>query len=323
MRQYRELALNVMANGMDLPDRTGTGILALFGQQMRFDLNEGFPLVTLKQTNWRAAFIEMLWMIQGHSNVHWLWRHGVHIWDEWADRSGDLGPVYGKQWRNCDGVDQLQDLITGLRDKPFSRRHIIDSWNVRHLPVEGSSHAENVAWGRMALPPCHCLVQFHVGILSLGDRLREARKRDVGDFSTESCEQRGWTKETWERGTEVHYYLDTLGIPRKSLTCQLYQRSADVFLGVPFNIAGYALLTNMLAKHLGYQVGEFIWDGGNVHIYKNHMIQVGDMVLRKPRPLPVLKLEYADDVPLWEVEVSDITVEGYDPHPYIRGEVSV
>lgn len=278
MHQYLNLVSEILNRGQKSPDRTGTGTYSVFGHQMRFDLNEGFPLVTTKKTFWKGAFVEMLWMLRGDTNIGWLHEHGVHIWDEWATPEGELGPIYGSQWRqwnveNGRPNDQLRDLIDGLKNRPHSRRHIMSAWNVWSLPDERYDPQTNVNEGLMALAPCHCLVQFYV---------RDGK-----------------------------------------LSCQLYQRSADVFLGVPFNIAGYTLLTYLLAHHLGYGVGEFIWTGGDCHLYLNHTEQARELLTRTPRPLPHLSMSHAADAPLWEVEPADLEILAYHPHPTIKAPVSV
>lgn len=278
MRQYQRLTRSILHHGYDVPDRTGTGTRALFGTTMRFNLNSGFPLVTSKRTYWKGAFIEMLWMLRGDTNIAWLNAHGVHIWDEWADANGDLGPIYGAQWRDWKGPlgvnDQLTELVHNLKHDPHSRRHVMSAWNVADLPYPKSSPQRNVDVGQMALAPCHCLVQFHVDA-------------------------------------------------ENALHCQLYQRSADVFLGVPFNVAGYALLTHLLAHHLGYGVGNLNWIGGDTHLYQNHIAQAEEMVSRTCRALPELKLGHAPETPLWEIDPRSIFVVDYACHPAITAEVSV
>jgi len=274
MRQYQHLIRRILNHGHQKPDRTGTGTLSVFGHQMHFNLADGFPLVTSKRTFWRGAFVEMLWFLRGDTNIKWLHQHGVHIWDEWAEESGDLGPIYGAQWRDAEGeFDQLATLIHGLRANPSSRRHIIDAWNVETLPFAHLSPQENVRQQRMALAPCHALVQF-----------------DVTDGR---------------------------------LSCQVYQRSADVFLGVPFNVAGYALLTHLLAYHCGYEPGELVWTGGDCHLYLNHFQQAQQMMERQPRELPSLLMLHEPERPLWQIEPDEVVIDGYDPHPAIKGEVSV
>jgi len=264
MQQYLDLMALVLESGVCKADRTGTGTRSVFGHQMRFDLAAGFPLVTTKKLHLKSIVHELLWLLSGSTNVAYLKANGVRIWDEWADEAGELGPVYGRQWRSwpaSDGrhIDQMAKLVEGLKSNPSSRRHIISAWNVADID-------------QMALPPCHCLCQFHVadGVLS----------------------------------------------------CQLYQRSADIFLGVPFNIASYALLTHMLAQVCGYRAGEFIHTFGDAHIYNNHIEQAKLQLSRTPRPLPELKLS-PDVGCLFDFTFDDIAFEGYDPHPAIRGEISV
>jgi thymidylate synthase len=264
MKQYLDLCRRVLDHGVDRPDRTGTGTRAVFGWQMRFDLEEGFPLLTTKKLNVRAIVHELLWFLRGETNVRPLQEAGVHIWDAWADADGELGPVYGKQWRawtGADGgpIDQLGGVIRRIREEPWSRRLVVCSWNVAELD-------------RMALPPCHCLFQFHAAA--------------------------------------------------GRLSCQLYQRSADVFLGVPFNIASYGLLTHLVAQACGLRPGEFVHTLGDAHLYANHIRQVELQLTREPRPLPRLRLNPAvSDV--FAFTYDDIAVEGYDPHPHIRGDIAV
>jgi thymidylate synthase len=264
VRQYLDLVQRVLDEGTTKSDRTGTGTLSVFGHQMRFDLAAGFPLVTTKRVHLRSVIVELLWFLRGDTNVTWLHEHGVTIWDEWADASGDLGPIYGYQWRSWptpDGqhVDQLADVVEQIRTDPDSRRHIVSAWNVADLP-------------RMALPPCHTIFQFHVAA--------------------------------------------------GRLSCQLYQRSADVFLGVPFNIASYALLTQLVAQVTGLQPGEFIHTLGDAHLYLNHLDQAREQLARTPRPLPELWIDPACRR-LDDVDVDAIKVTGYDPHPAIRAPIAV
>lgn len=264
MRQYLELLRQVYEHGTDKADRTGTGTRSLFGHQMRFDLAAGFPLVTTKKVHMKSIVVELLWFLRGDTNIGYLHQHGVSIWDEWADASGDLGPVYGAQWRSwptADGrhVDQIAEVVSQLKNTPDSRRIIVSAWNVGELE-------------HMALPPCHALFQFYVA---------DGR-----------------------------------------LSCQLYQRSADLFLGVPFNIASYALLTLLLAQVCGYTPGEFIWTGGDCHIYSNHSEQVSTQLAREPRALPRVVLN-PDVRDLFAFTPDDIRLEDYDPHPLIRAPVAV
>ncbi len=264
MRQYLDLLARVRKSGTRKGDRTKTGTLAIFGHQMRFDLEADFPLVTTKKLHVKSIIHELLWFLQGSTNVRYLNEHGVRIWDEWADESGELGPVYGRQWRSWpapDGrqIDQIANVVEGLKRDPDSRRHIVSAWNVGELD-------------RMALSPCHCLFQFYVG---------DGR-----------------------------------------LSCQLYQRSADVFLGVPFNIASYALLTLMMAQVTGLAPGEFIHTFGDAHLYLNHLDQADEQLKRSPRPLP--RMEINPDIrSLFDFAYEDFRLVGYDPHPAISAKVAV
>jgi len=264
MRPYLDLMQRVLDTGLDRPDRTGTGTRAVFGHQMRFDLGEGFPLVTTKRLHIKSIVYELLWFLRGDTNIGWLNEHGVSIWNEWADEAGSLGPVYGHQWRSWptpDGgyIDQITELVRGLRDNPYSRRHIVSAWNVGELD-------------KMALAPCHILFQFWVG---------DGR-----------------------------------------LSCHLYQRSADIFLGVPFNIASYALLTHMVAEQTGYTPGEFIWSGGDCHLYSNHFEQARTQLDRDPYPPPRLVFKRRPDS-LFEYTFEDIALEDYQHHPHIAAPVAV
>ncbi|HEY7752665.1 MAG TPA: thymidylate synthase [Steroidobacteraceae bacterium] len=264
MRQYLDLMRQVRAHGVRKADRTGTGTLSVFGHQMRFDLAAGFPLVTTKRVHVKSVIAELLWFLRGDTNVEWLHGQGVTIWDEWADANGDLGPVYGRQWRawrTADGreVDQIARVLDQLRRDPDSRRIIVSAWNVGEL-------------GKMALAPCHAFFQFYVA---------EGR-----------------------------------------LSCQVYQRSCDLFLGVPFNVASYALLTHILAQQADLAVGELVWTGGDCHLYLNHLAQADEQLSREPRPLPRLALlRRPDDVAGYEV--ADFQVVGYEPHAAIRAPVAV
>lgn len=264
MRQYLDLLQHVLDNGIDRPDRTGTGSRSVFGYQMRFDLGAGFPLLTTKKLHLKSIIYELLWFLRGETNVRWLQERGVRIWNEWADENGDLGPVYGSQWRSWpDGrggtIDQIENVIASIKTRPDSRRHIVTAWN----PAEIED---------MALPPCHCLFQFYVA--------------------------------------------------DGKLSCQLYQRSADIFLGVPFNIASYALLTHMMAQVTGLGVGDFVHTLGDAHIYHNHFDQVREQLSRDTRPLPRLTIN-PDKREIFDFQFEDFMITGYDPHPTIKAEIAV
>ncbi len=277
MRNYLELLGHVREHGHRRGDRTGTGTLSVFGHQLRFPLAAGFPAVTTKKLHFKAIIHELLWFLRGDTNTAYLNEHGVRIWDEWANEDGELGPIYGAQWRSWptpDGtsIDQISELLTGLRDRPYSRRHIISAWNPALLPDESIDPQANVAQGRMALAPCHTLFQFYIA---------DGR-----------------------------------------LSCQLYQRSADLFLGVPFNIASYALLTHMLAQVLDLQVGDYIHTFGDVHVYLNHLQQVDQQLQREPRPLARLRLN-PDIRNLDEFSGDDIQIDGYQSHPPIKAPIAI
>lgn len=262
--QYETLLEHVYKNGVDKNDRTGVGTRSVFGYQMRFNLSEGFPLVTTKKLHIRSIVHELLWFLSGSSNIKYLHDNGVTIWDEWADENGDLGPVYGVQWRSWpapDGhrIDQITNLVEGIRRNPDSRRHLVVAWN----PAEVD---------KMALPPCHCLFQFYVA--------------------------------------------------QGRLSCQLYQRSCDIFLGVPFNIASYALLTHMIAQQCDLEPGDFVWTGGDCHIYKNHFEQVELQLSREPRAYPRLVIGRRP-ASIFDYKFEDFTIEGYDPWPHIKAPIAV
>lgn len=274
MQQYHDLLQHVLENGTDKGDRTGTGTRSVFGYQMRFDLSEGFPMVTTKKLHLKSIIYELLWFLNGDTNVKYLQDNGVRIWNEWADENGDLGPVYGHQWRNWNSeeIDQIKEMIETLKKNPNSRRMLVSAWNPSVMPNTSVSFSENVANGKAALPPCHAFFQFYVA--------------------------------------------------DGKLSCQLYQRSADVFLGVPFNIASYALLTMMMAQVCGYEAGDFIHTFGDVHIYNNHFEQVKLQLSREPKALPQMKInpEVKD---IFNFKFEDFTLEGYDPHPHIKAAVAI
>jgi thymidylate synthase len=274
MKQYLDLVQHVMDNGCQKGDRTGTGTKSIFGHQMRFDLSEGFPMVTTKKLHFKSIVYELLWFLKGDTNIKYLQENGVKIWDAWADANGDLGPVYGHQWRNWNSeeIDQISDLITELKTNPNSRRMLVSAWNPSVLPDTTKSFEENVANNKAALPPCHAFFQFYVA--------------------------------------------------DGKLSCQLYQRSADIFLGVPFNIASYALLTMMIAQVCDLEVGEFIHTFGDAHIYNNHIEQLQLQLSREPKSLPkmILNPEIKD---IFKFEFDDFKLEGYEPHALIKGNVAV
>lgn len=264
MRQYEDFMRHVYENGVTKTDRTGTGTRSVFGHQMRFDLQAGFPLITTKKLHTKSIFIELLWFLRGDNNVRWLQERGVSIWNEWADANGDLGPVYGVQWRSWptpDGqhIDQISQVVQQIRSNPDSRRLIVSAWNVADI-------------ANMALPPCHAFFQFYVA--------------------------------------------------EGKLSCQLYQRSADIFLGVPFNIASYALLTHMVAQQCDLEVGDFIWTGGDCHLYSNHFDQVETQLTREPYPYPKLRILRKPDS-LFDYEYEDFVIEDYQAHPHIKAPVAV
>jgi thymidylate synthase len=274
MQQYHDLLKHILKNGAQKGDRTGTGTISCFGYQMRFDLSEGFPMVTTKKLHLKSIIHELLWFIKGDTNIKYLQENGVKIWDAWADENGDLGPVYGHQWRNwnSDDIDQLQDVINTLKTNPNSRRIIVSAWNPSVMPDTSVSFSENVANGKAALPPCHAFFQFYVS--------------------------------------------------EGKLSCQLYQRSADTFLGVPFNIASYALFTMMVAQVCGLKAGEFIHTFGDVHLYNNHLEQAELQLSREPRKLPKMKIN-PEVMDITAFTFEDFELLNYDPHPHIKGAVSV
>lgn len=264
MQAYLDLLTHIKENGTFKSDRTGTGTTSVFGYQMRFNLEEGFPLVTTKKTHLKSIIYELLWFLKGETNIGYLTENSVRIWDEWADENGDLGPVYGKQWRSWEGangvvIDQIKEAVHTLKTNPDSRRIIVSAWNVADLP-------------KMALMPCHAFFQFYVA--------------------------------------------------NGKLSCQLYQRSADVFLGVPFNIASYALLTMMMAQVCDLGLGDFVWTGGDTHLYSNHMEQVELQLTRTPRTLPTMKIN-PNVKDILDFQYEDFTLEGYDPYPGIKAPVAV
>ncbi len=277
MKQYLDLMRHVKENGVQKGDRTGTGTISVFGYQMRFDLSKGFPLVTTKKCHLKSIIHELLWFLKGETNTQYLVDNGVRIWNEWADEKGDLGPVYGYQWRNWpapDGrhIDQIAEIIDLLKTKPNSRRIIVSAWNAADLPDESISPQENVAQGRMALAPCHAFFQFYVA--------------------------------------------------DGKLSCQLYQRSADIFLGVPFNIASYALLTMMIAQVTDLQPGDFVHTLGDAHLYNNHLEQVDEQLAREPYDLPTIKMN-SEVKNIFDFTYEDFELLNYEAHPHIKAPISI
>ena len=274
MKQYLDLLQHINTKGVEKTDRTGTGTKSVFGYQMRFDLSKGFPLLTTKKIHLKSLIHELLWFIKGSTNIEYLQENGVKIWNEWADKKGDLGPVYGHQWRNwnSEGIDQIQGVIDTLKSNPNSRRMMVSAWNPSVLPDTSLSFAENVKNNKAALPPCHAFFQFYVA--------------------------------------------------ENKLSCQLYQRSADVFLGVPFNIGSYALLTMMVAQVCDYQAGDFIHTFGDVHVYSNHKEQIQEQLTRSPKPLPIMKLN-RNIKNIFDFTYEDFELLNYNPHPLIKGKVAI
>lgn len=274
MRQYHELLRHVLEHGQAKSDRTGTGTLSVFGYQMRFNLEDGFPLVTTKKIHLKSVIYELLWFLKGDTNIGYLQENGVRIWNEWANEDGDLGPVYGRQWRNWnnEGLDQITEVIQTIKNNPDSRRMLVAAWNPSVLPDTSVAFAENVANGKAALPPCHAFFQFYVA--------------------------------------------------DGKLSCQLYQRSADIFLGVPFNIASYALLTLMIAQVCELKPGEFIHTFGDAHIYNNHLEQINLQLSREPHPLPQMELN-PEIKNIFDFDFDDFKLLNYNPHPHIPGKVAV
>src|SRR5690554_5596681 len=274
MKQYQDLLKHVYENGTEKSDRTGTGTKSVFGYQMRFDLSEGFPMVTTKKLHLKSIIHELLWFLNGDTNIKYLQENGVRIWNAWADENGDLGPVYGHQWRNWndEDIDQIADIVRTLKNNPDSRRMLVTAWNPSVMPDTSVSFSENVANGKAALPPCHAFFQFYVA--------------------------------------------------DGKLSCQLYQRSADIFLGVPFNIASYALLTMMMAQVCDLQLGDFIWSGGDCHLYSNHMEQVEEQLNREPLPLPTMRIN-PQVKSIFDFTFADFELCDYQAHPHIKAQVAV
>lgn len=341
MKQYHDYLKYILENGIKKDDRTGTGTISVFGYQMRFDLSKGFPLVTTKKLHFKSIAYELLWFLSGDTNVKFLNDNGVKIWDQWAYKEdyiiklifddperpvfvqkkskGDLGPIYSRQWTAWrtpygDMINQIENVINQIKNNPDSRRLIVSSWNVEDLPDESLTPQENVKMEKMALAPCHVMFQFYTTELSLEERY------SLYHNSLLTKEER------FNNMNENKYYshneLDNLKISKRKLSCMLTQRSADSFLGVPYNIASYALLTHMIAQQCGLEVGEFIWSGGDCHIYLNHLEQVKEQLSRTPYDLPKLKINRKPDT-IFNYKYEDFEIMNYQAHAHIKGVVAV
>lgn len=352
MKQYLDTLKTILEKGRSKEDRTGTGTTSYFGTQMRFDLNDGFPLVTTKKVHLKSIIHELLWILSGNTNIEYLQNNGVSIWNEWATDTGELGPVYGHQLRSWPGevlyinneqviqkvsnkeeiivntclgdynspgkieqksIDQIQILMDNLCKDPFSRRHVISMWNPAVLPDVSISPKENAINGKQALPPCHLLFQMYCDEATIWER---ATMGGDAQFNGKYNNLRGQNKEF------IHAEFDKENIPRLRLSCQLYMRSMDFFLGTPFNIASYALLNHMVAQQLGYAVGDFILSGGDCHIYNNHIEQVKLQLTREPYPLPKLVIKRKPDS-IFDYKFEDFEIVNYQSHPHIAGKVAV
>lgn len=327
MKQYLDYLRDIQENGVQKGDRTGTGTTSAFGRQMRFDLKQGFPLLTTKKVHLKSIIVELLWFLRGETNVDFLHEHNVTIWDEWADENGELGPVYGKQWRDwtkfehvpphaegyewipenwqTQSIDQIQNVIDGLRENPDGRRHIVTAWNPAEIEL-------------MALPPCHLMFQFWTRELSIEERwqiMRDARPEV-------SMYHNSWEIEMGGDEAGAHEFLSHDQCPRRALSCQIYQRSVDSFLGLPFNIASYAILTHMFAQQVNMIPDELVWVGGDCHIYSNHQDQVAEQLLREPRPLPRLVIKRRP-ASIDGYKLEDFEVVNYNPHPGIKAPIAV
>lgn len=332
MEQYKQLVKKIKTEGTQKGDRTGTGTKSIFGHQMRFNLNDGFPLVTLKNTYWKGVVHELLWFLNGDTNTNYLVDNNVHIWDEWADENGDLGPVYGKQWVNWGGyhsaghwnsetnslgkdwtgINQVQNVIDTLKTNPDSRRMIVSAWNVGELD-------------EMALMPCHAFFQFYTRELTWEERkglcTEEQLKGEIiqtenGPWSTSFGDLTPFTE------FFIHRWFDERNIPKRAISLQLYQRSCDTFLGLPFNIASYSLLLMMVAQTVNMVPEDFVWTGGDTHLYDNHEEQVEELLSREPKPLPTVKLNPEIDN-VFDFTYDDIELVDYNPHPSIKAPVAV
>ena len=337
MKQYLDLIKSVLETGGLRRDRTGVGTIGVFGYQNRYNLLDGFPIVTTKKVNINAIIHELIWFLNGDTNIKYLTDNGVKIWNEWALPNGDLGPVYGKMWRswpnskfvfkggglglNDEPIDQIADLIDGLKNKPFSRRHIISGWNPALLPDESKSHKENVEAGRQALPPCHTLFQFYVMEATLTERIQYIRQMTEVVNPEEVISELMVLNDAREHN-ELFEHLDKLCVPIYKLSCQLYQRSADIMLGVPFNIASYALLTMMVSKVAGFVYGDFVHTFGDAHIYTNHFDGARLQLERVPHKLPTMKINYSGQE-IDQFKFENFELSGYEFDPHIKFEIAV
>lgn len=311
MKQYHDYLKYILENGTKKEDRTGTGTTSIFGYQMRFDLSKGFPLVTTKKLHFKSIAIELLWFLRGDTNTKFLNDNGVSIWDKWADENGNLGKIYGYQWTNWKtkfgfSCNQITELINNIKEKPDSRRHIVTAWNPAYLPDENFTPQENVKEGLMALAPCHAFFQFYTQELSLEERMNIY-------FNLHPT----WCIEDFE-----HSFFDKHNIPKRKLSCMLTMRSADSFLGVPYNIASYALLTEMIAQQCDLVPGELIWSGGDCHIYNNHIEQVKLQLEREPYELPRLNFKRKPES-IFGYKYEDFEIVDYKTHPHIKGDVAI
>lgn len=332
MKQYHDYLKYILENGTKKEDRTGTGTISIFGYQMRFDLNKGFPLVTTKKLHFKSIAYELLWFLSGDTNIKFLNDNGVKIWDQWSlkendynesgkilNHKGDLGAIYGRQWTAWwtpygDMINQIENVIEQIKTNPDSRRLIVSSWNVADLPDEKLTPQENVKQGKMALAPCHVMFQFYTTELSLEERYSLYHNSLLNKV------------ERFKNMNGNKYYshneLDNLKIPKRKLSCMLTQRSCDSFLGLPYNIASYSLLTHMIAQQCNLEVGEFIWSGGDCHIYLNHLEQVQEQLSREPLTLPTLNIKIKPNS-IFDYKYEDFEIVNYQAHAHIKGAVAI
>ena len=346
MKQYQELISKILNTGRQRADRTGTGTIGIFGHQMRFNLADGFPLVTTKKTHLKSIIHELLWFLQGDTNIRYLKENGVSIWYEWAITEsdlidspaaaeiGDLGPVYGHQWRSWKGadgrvIDQISQVIVQLKTRPYSRRIIVSAWNIADLPDESKSPQQNVLNGKMALAPCHALFQFYVEDLTDDEIWVQAPEHVRRALLANGAVHVGWSSDLpvdkyppYNGRSPLEGLILDHGLKTKRLSCQLTQRSGDSFLGIPYNIASYSLLTMMVAQQVDMLPGDFIWTGGDTHLYLNHLEQARELLQREPRALPTMTILRKPES-IFDYRYEDFQLEGYDPHPAIKAPISV